>query len=68
MSWYRSSPCERMLTLDAMLGRLDAPQANVMVEYSYDEALELLQNNISAANERLVRAGFSMVPMIPVLN
>lgn len=26
-----------------------------MVEYSYEEALELLENNVSVANERLVR-------------
>ncbi|KAF1318570.1 Prefoldin subunit 3, partial [Globisporangium splendens] len=29
--------------------------ANVMVEYSYEEALELLQNNVAVANERLTQ-------------
>lgn len=32
-------------------------QANVMVEYSYEEALALLENNISVANDRLVGSG-----------
>jgi hypothetical protein len=40
-------------------------QANVMVEYPYQEALELLEQNVATAKERLVRAPAWSNDLIP---
>lgn len=38
-----------------------------MVEYSYEEALALLENNISVANDRLVREVYSSSSIVLIL-
>lgn len=50
-----------------MITALYMLQANVMVEYSYEEALALLENNISVANDRLVREVYSFSTIVLIL-